>query len=508
MQHGRSVPPGMHARSPAKRVRTPNGTARRVLTNETNRPTRPPLDAAQRSAMHDLFSLEARRREAVVDQERKAHEQQAKKKQEVEEALRAERQHAYANRAPEPAWRGYNDYEVELLRAEQEQTQRTLQATIAQQRDEIAALQRRAHEHDHAHHVSTQENAKLRAEVAALREQLATYDARTHALHADVAHTKQRNQQLERDLMEAESLRRKLHNQVQELRGNVRVYVRVRPPRADGPEATIRYPDGMLQTQIEVASHAERATGAPTVRQHAFAFDHVFSPRASQEEVFAQVSDLMQSVLDGYNTTIFAYGQTGSGKTHTLEGDAEAHAPNASPALSASAGLIPRAMHMLWDVANRLRAQGWTYTFEAQMLQIYLDHIYDLLGAPASDKEKHEVRHMGDHTTVTNTVTVPLACPADVFVLLEQAKKRRQVAATLMNERSSRSHSVFMLRVRGTNEATNETSNATLNLVDLAYVLKTYAAARNGWRPVARPTTLRVSKRHKASTSRSARSPT
>ncbi|WFC96359.1 kinesin-like nuclear fusion protein [Malassezia brasiliensis] len=425
-----------------------------------------PVDDAQRAAMHDLVTLETRRREQLRDQERKAHAQQTQRSRDMEEALRNERKLAQENRAPEPAWRGYNDYEVDVLRAEHEQEQRALRAEIVQQRKEIHALRQAVDERDEAHARLAATNEQLAAQVADLQAQLATYDARTQALHTDVAATKQRNSQLENDLIAAESLRRKLHNQVQELRGNVRVYARVRPPRNDGAQATIRFPDAMLHTQIEVAAQTENAVGAPTVRQHHFAFDHVFGPQASQEDVFAEVADLMQSVLDGYNTTIFAYGQTGSGKTHTLEGGTDD--TEASSALSASAGLIPRAMHMLWDVAGRLGAQGWTYTFEAQMLQIYLDHIYDLLGTPASDKEKHEVRHTEHHTTITNTVTVPLNGPQDVFALLARAKKRRQVAATLMNERSSRSHSVFLLRVRGHNTTTNETSDATLNLVDLA----------------------------------------
>ena len=63
---------------------------------------------------------------------------------------------------------------------------------------------------------------------------------------------------------------------------------------------------------------------------------------------------------------------------------------------------------------------------------------------------------------------MPLSNPQEVSILLERARSRRAVAATLMNERSSRSHSVFALKIRGTNAETGESSEGILNLVDLA----------------------------------------
>lgn len=126
-------------------------------------------------------------------------------------------------------------------------------------------------------------------------------------------------------------------------------------------------------------------------------------------------------------------------------------------------GLIPRAMHMLWAAAQAQQVHGWSYTFEAQMVEVYLDQIADLLG----DHARCDVVHMGHHSHVEPAEIVPLARPDDVYQLLARAKKRRQVAATKMNERSSRSHSVFALRVRGT-QSGGETSDATLHLVDLA----------------------------------------
>lgn len=126
-------------------------------------------------------------------------------------------------------------------------------------------------------------------------------------------------------------------------------------------------------------------------------------------------------------------------------------------------GLIPRAMQMLWRVAEAQRTLGWTYTFEASLVEVYLDQVSDLL----SDASHCEVKHMPTHTHVERARIVPMTCPDDVYALLLRAKQRRRVAATKMNDRSSRSHSVFALRVQG-RHADGDTTDATLNLVDLA----------------------------------------
>ena len=72
--------------------------------------------------------------------------------------------------------------------------------------------------------------------------------------------------------------------------------------------------------------------------KHEFAFDKVFTPSSSQEDVFGEISQLIQSALDGYNVCIFAYGQTGSGKTYTMEGNTADHDKQ---------GMIPRAMEQV-----------------------------------------------------------------------------------------------------------------------------------------------------------------
>ena len=81
-----------------------------------------------------------------------------------------------------------------------------------------------------------------------------------------------------------------------------------------------------------------------------FQFDKVFQPCASQEKVFEEISQLVQSALDGYNVCIFAYGQTGSGKTYTMEGNIHDDMRK---------GMIPRAMEQVFHTAQGLQDKGW-----------------------------------------------------------------------------------------------------------------------------------------------------
>ncbi|KAL8853130.1 MAG: hypothetical protein Q9221_002012 [Calogaya cf. arnoldii] len=258
-----------------------------------------------------------------------------------------------------------------------------------------------------------------------------------------------------------ETLRRKLHNQVQELKGNIRVFCRVRPSLESDPNdssARINYPDSTSDSkEVEILGPEEKTSlGKISTKTNAFSFDRVFSPGSVNADVFGEISQLVQSALDGYNVCIFCYGQTGSGKTFTM---------------SAQDGMIPRAVNQIYDTAKSLEEKGWKYTMEGSFIEVYNENINDLLDKPDQlDKKKHEIRHdmQKCKTTITGINTVDLDSPNKVGSVLQDAASNRSVAATKANERSSRSHSVFILKLTGENSTTGEKSEGTLNLVDLA----------------------------------------
>ncbi|KAF2786414.1 carboxy-terminal kinesin 2 [Melanomma pulvis-pyrius CBS 109.77] len=260
-------------------------------------------------------------------------------------------------------------------------------------------------------------------------------------------------------LRQEETLRRKLHNQVQELKGNIRVMCRVRPTHeAETEPAKIAFPDSDTDSKEVAVQGPEKqsALGNDTTATYSYGFDRVFAPKSQNGEIFEEISQLVQSALDGYNVCIFCYGQTGSGKTYTM---------------SSPDGMIPRATAQIYAEATRLEEKGWRYKIEGSFVEVYNETYNDLLGRSEDlDKKKVEVRHdpVKKTTTLENTVSVVLDGPDRVEQILKTADKNRTVAATKANQRSSRSHSVFILKMVGENRITGERSEGTLNLVDLA----------------------------------------
>ncbi|KAL5164594.1 Kinesin-like protein KIN-14F [Glycine soja] len=222
---------------------------------------------------------------------------------------------------------------------------------------------------------------------------------------------------------------RLLYNQVQDLKGAIRVYCRVRPflpGQSNGP-STVDYigenGDMMIVNPLKHGKDARRV----------FSFSKVFGTSVTQEQIYADTQSLIRSVLDGYNVCIFAYGQTGSGKTYTMSG----------PDLTTEEtwGVNYRALRDLFHISKE-RAGSIKYEVFVQMIEIYNEQVRDLLVSDGSNRR------------------YPLS---NAYIL-----KNRAVGATALNERSSRSHSVLTVHVRGRELVSNSILRGCLHLVDLA----------------------------------------
>jgi len=283
--------------------------------------------------------------------------------------------------------------------------------------------------------------SKLSSEVECKRLKLGELEGNTLELQAE-------NRSLHERLARMELQRIKMHNEVQELKGGIRVLCRLRPTAGNVEPALQMHGQNKVCLTHETDSHA-------------FEFDRVLGPECSQLDVFEEVEGLVQSALDGYKVSIFAYGQTGSGKTHTMQGS---DGPDSS-------GLIPRTLKKVFQAADDMKSTGWYWSISASFMEVYNEGLRDLLrsggDAPASS-EHVIIQNEAWGTVVTGMTCVDVTSEEQINALMAHAAKQRAVGATDANAASSRSHSIFAMYLKGSSEALGMELNGALHLVDLA----------------------------------------
>ena len=305
---------------------------------------------------------------------------------------------------------------------------------------------------------------------------------------------------------------RALRRRAQESRGAIRVCVRTRPldarasaaghlpsvrptrgldPGAEGEEVLFapQSASGPGGGRGRASSReAERRPASRRAEEKRFAFDRVFGPDATQSDVYAEISPLVTGALDGFSACVFAYGQTGSGKTHTMGGAADA-----SPDDERAMGLNERALTELFEAAEARREgteggleDAAVFTIVVEMREIYNERVRDLLvplpekeevwrgGAAgermldAKDSAKPARNAEEEDECVASVTRVVVRDAAHALDVIREGASRRASAATALNERSSRSHSVVTVSVEGALVASGARVAGRLHLVDLA----------------------------------------
>ena len=259
-----------------------------------------------------------------------------------------------------------------------------------------------------------------------------------------------------------------------QVRGNIRVFCRVRPPRHDSyhSDGTCSFPD---EDSIAVTDRDGplAANGKPAFKR--FTFDRIYTPKAAQEYVYQDVKPLTMSVLDGYNCCVFAYGQTGTGKTYTMQGPA--HDP----------GVTHRAVKELFDTADRAAMHGYSFAFRISVLEIYNERIFDLLVDPRTAQERRKGKDdLAVHVDMIRGVRVEglteigVENTGSVLDIIQLAQSNRSIGITSANEHSSRSHLIVTLYVHKEDHATGKQVHGKLHLVDLAGSERQAKAATQG----------------------------
>ena len=189
-----------------------------------------------------------------------------------------------------------------------------------------------------------------------------------------------------------------------------------------------------------------------------FTFDQVFPPTTPQQAIYETAAlPIVESVMQGFNGTVFAYGQTSSGKTFTMIG------PTASD--DASMGIIPRMVTTVFDII-RETPDYMEYSVKVSYCEIYLEKIRDLIDTSLVNLKIHEEKTRG--VFIEDLSEHYVSCENEVYELLAMGNENKEVAYTKMNSGSSRSHSLFQLTINQTSLKNYSGKVGKLYLVDLA----------------------------------------
>ncbi|XP_011483487.1 kinesin-like protein KIF13A isoform X5 [Oryzias latipes] len=250
----------------------------------------------------------------------------------------------------------------------------------------------------------------------------------------------------------------------------VKVAVRVRPMNRREIELNTKCVVDMEDNQTVLHPPPSNAKGENSRKQSkVFAFDHCFwsmdesnIPKyAGQEVVYKCLGEgILENAFQGYNACIFAYGQTGSGKSFSMMGNGE------------HPGLIPRLCCCLFERVHKEANESHTFKVEVSYMEIYNEKVRDLLD-PKGSRQSLKVREhkvLGPYVDGLSQLAVTNF--EDIEVLMSEGNKSRTVAATNMNEESSRSHAVFSIIVTQTlfdlQSGNSGEKVSKMSLVDLA----------------------------------------
>ncbi|KAI9711298.1 MAG: Kinesin heavy chain [Bogoriella megaspora] len=221
------------------------------------------------------------------------------------------------------------------------------------------------------------------------------------------------------------------------------------------------------QNKVEIASGGEPIVDfesedtckiASQEASGSFTFDRVFGMQSRQTDIFDfSIRSTVDDILNGYNGTVFAYGQTGAGKSYTMMGgdidDDE------------SKGIIPRIVEQIF--AGILESPGnIEYTVRVSYMEIYMERIRDLLAPHNDNLPVHEEKSRGVY--VKGLLEIYVGSVGEVYEVMRRGGNARAVAATNMNQESSRSHSIFVVTITQKNMETGSMKSGQLFLVDLA----------------------------------------
>eukprot|EP01028_Stygiella_incarcerata_P014477 TRINITY_DN9709_c1_g1_i1.p1 TRINITY_DN9709_c1_g1~~TRINITY_DN9709_c1_g1_i1.p1 ORF type:complete len:761 (-),score=208.82 TRINITY_DN9709_c1_g1_i1:418-2700(-) len=255
---------------------------------------------------------------------------------------------------------------------------------------------------------------------------------------------------------------------------NIKVFIRVRPPSdaeiaREDKSGFVITPDSLGIRVLEGDKASSKSTRAVSrQKQRVFYFDGVMPDSTTQEDVFhlCGISELIDSVFEGYSATVFAYGITGSGKTHTLTGPEDDGAAD-HPFIM---GAIPRAISRVAQLQRtKYHGQCKSTIVQASYLEIYNEQVNDLLNPDSTNLRMRWSPSEGFF--VEGLFVVECRGEDDLKMVLAEGLSRRKVGENEVNKDSSRSHCIFSIFVDSEVALDDETTvhrYGKIHLVDLA----------------------------------------
>ena len=225
---------------------------------------------------------------------------------------------------------------------------------------------------------------------------------------------------------------------------NIHVYIRLKPIKE--------------KTETNFIYDSKSITNSKT--KEIFTFDSVIPPTMSNKEIFEKlIKDSLSNLLKGINISIFAYGQTSTGKTFTMKGETKSNE-----------GLIPLSIKEIFNSLNNKESSITKYIVKVSYSEIYNETVNDLIDSTKKNLEIRESSQKG--IFVNNLSEITVTSVEKAMQLLNKGEANRIIAETKLNEKSSRSHTIFKINieffVKDKINNKEKKYNAQLNLVDLA----------------------------------------
>jgi hypothetical protein len=268
--------------------------------------------------------------------------------------------------------------EDEIKRRENEREQREaervkkMEAEMKKQQAEMDAMQKKLSENTKSAGAKQKEiEEKLKSQIAEREALLKKERDEVEKWRKEHQAESERRESASQALRKEQHLRKKYYNEMEDMKGAIRVYCRVRPllpfEVKDKRGECVEIPDDET-INVELAERNVTKT---------YNFDKVYGADTTQDQVFTDTKKLIQSAVDGYNVCIFAYGQTGSGKTWTMTGDRTSNT---------NKGIMPRAFEEIFDIGKRDNDKI-EISVTMYMLELYCGKLNDLLLERDSEDE-------------------------------------------------------------------------------------------------------------------------